>query len=290
MVECHENGRNSLVLTTRVAHVNSLSDSLKRKIPDVISLTGGMGTKKTAEVLQKISSIPENKPFVLVATGSFIGEGFDESRLDTLFLAMPVAWKGTLQQYAGRLHRLHKNKKDVQIYDYIDIHVRMLEKMYGKRLKSYSAIGYKAKVENISDSPTDIIFDEQSFFPVYLSDIENASKHVMIVSPFVTKKRVIQMMGYFENILKKQVKITIVTRPVNDFTETQKRTLEKIFSLLTDAGVNIVFKSKIHQKFAVIDGKIIWYGSINLLSFGYAKESIMRLKSGNISYELTKDM
>jgi len=112
----------------------------------------------------------------------------------------------------------------------------------------------------------------------------------MIVSPFVTKKRVIQMMGYFENILKKQVKITVVTRPVNDFTETQKRTLEKIFSLLTDAGVNIVFKSKIHQKFAVIDGKIIWYGSINLLSFGYAKESIMRLKSGNISYELTKDM
>jgi superfamily II DNA or RNA helicase len=290
VVECHKNGRNSLVLTGRLAHVNSLSDSLKRKIPNVISLTGGMGTKKTAEVLQKITSIPGNRPFVLVATGSFIGEGFDESRLDTLFLAMPVAWKGTLQQYAGRLHRLHKKKKDVQIYDYIDIHERMLENMYGKRLKGYSAIGYKAKVENISDSPTDIIFDEQSFFPVYLNDIENASKHVLIVSPFVTKKRVIQMMGYFENILKKQVKITVVTRPVNDFTETQKRTLEKIFSLLTDAGVNIVFKSKIHQKFVVIDGKIIWYGSINLLSFGHAKESIMRLLSGNISYELTKNI
>jgi phosphatidylserine/phosphatidylglycerophosphate/cardiolipin synthase-like enzyme len=181
-------------------------------------------------------------------------------------------------------------KIDVQIYDYIDIHVRMLERMYGKRLKGYSAIGYKAKVENISDSPTDIIFDEQSFFSVYLSDIENASKHVMIVSPFVTKKRVTQMMGYFENILKKQVKITIVTRPVNDFNENKKRTLENIFSILTDAGVNILFKSNIHQKFAVIDEKIIWYGSINLLSFGYSTESIMRLTSGNISYELTKNI
>lgn len=288
VVQCHKKGRNSLVLTARVAHVNTLTDMLKRKIPDVISLTGGMGTKKTAEILQKISSLSEKKPFVLIATGSFIGEGFDESRLDTLFLAMPVAWKGTLQQYAGRLHRLHKNKKDVQIYDYIDIHVRMLEKMYGKRLKGYSAIGYKAKIESISDSPTDIIFDEQSFFPVYVSDIENASKHVLIVSPFVTQKRVNQMMGSFKNILKKQVKITIVTRPFKDFNENKKITLEKIFSLLSDAGVNMVFKSNIHQKFAVIDEKIIWYGSINLLSFGYAQESIMRLRSGNISYELTK--
>lgn len=98
------------------------------------------------------------------------------------------------------------------------------------------------------------------------------------------------MMGYFENILRKQVKITIVTRPVKDFTETKKRTLENIFSSLTDAGVNIVFKSNIHQKFAVIDEKIIWYGSINLLSFGYSTESIMRLASGNISYELTKNI
>jgi hypothetical protein len=290
VVECYKNGRNSLVLTGRVAHVNKLSDMLKRKIPDVISLTGGMGTKRTTEILQKIASLHENKPFVLVATGSFIGEGFDESRLDTLFLAMPVAWKGTLQQYAGRLHRLHKKKQNVQIFDYIDIHVRMLERMYGKRLKGYTAIGYKAKVENISDSPTDIIFDEQSFFPVYLSDIEKASKHVLIVSPFVTRKRVTQMAGYFESILKKQVKVTIVTRPVNDFNENKKRTLENIYSILTDAGVKILFKSNIHQKFAVIDEKIIWYGSINLMSFGYSTESIMRLTSGNIAFELTKNI
>jgi len=290
VVECYENCRNSLVLTGRVAHVNSLSEILRRKIPDVISLTGGMGIKKTAEVFREISSIPANKPFVLVATGSFIGEGFDEPRLDTLFLAMPVAWKGTLQQYAGRLHRLYKVKRDVQIYDYVDIHVKMLEKMYGKRLKGYASIGYKAKVGNIPDSPTDIIFDKNSFFPVYLSDIENALKQVLIVSPFVTEKRVTQMMQHFHPILKRQVKIIIITRPVGAFKESRKIVLKKTFTILKDAGVQVLFKANIHQKFAVIDQKIAWYGGINLLSFGYSEESIMRLVSSSIAYELIKSI
>ena len=290
VVECYENGRNSLVLTGRVAHVNSLSEILKRRIPDVICLIGGMGAKKTAEVFGEISSIPVSKSFVLVATGSFIGEGFDEPRLDTLFLAMPVAWKGTLQQYAGRLHRLWEAKRDVQIYDYVDIHVRMLEKMYGKRLKGYASIGYKAKVGDVPDSPTDIIFDKNSFFPVYLNDIENASKQVLIVSPFVTEKRVTQMMQHFDPILKRQVRITVMTRPVVAFNENKKLSLERTFAILKDAGVQVLFKSNIHQKFAVIDQRIAWYGSINLLSFGYSEESIMRLMSSSIAYELTKSI
>ena len=290
VVECHKTGRNSLVLTGRVAHVKALSEVLIKKIPDVISLTGGMGIKKTAEAFEKISSISVNKPFVLVATGSFIGEGFDEPRLDTLFLAMPISWKGTLQQYAGRLHRLCRGKKDVQIYDYVDIHIKMLENMYGKRLKGYASIGYKAKAGNIPEMPTDIIFDKHSFFPTYLADIDNALKQVLIVSPFVTKKRVHQMMHHFNTILKKQVKITIITRPVEDFKENKKIILENIFTILKDAGVQVLFKSNIHQKFAIIDYKITWYGSINLLSFGYSEESIMRLASSSIAYELAKSI
>ncbi|MBU3953426.1 MAG: DEAD/DEAH box helicase family protein, partial [Proteobacteria bacterium] len=290
IVACYEKGRNSLVLTGRVSHVNSLSEILIKSIPDVISLTGGMGAKKTAQVLEKISSIPLKKPFVLVSTGSFIGEGFDEPRLDTLFLAMPISWKGTLQQYAGRLHRLYEDKKDVQIYDYVDIHVRMLENMYGKRLKGYASIGYKVKAGNVPDMPTDIIFDKHSFFAVYLTDIENALTQVLIVSPFITKKRVIQMMPHFDMLLKKQVRITIMTRPVEDFKEDKKLSLEAIFTLLKGAGVQVVFKSNIHQKFAIIDQKTTWYGSINLLSFGYSEESIMRLSSSTIAHELIKSL
>jgi hypothetical protein len=124
---------------------------------------GGMGTKETREILKRISATPTDKQLTLVATGKYIGEGFDEPRLDTLFLAMPISWKGTLQQYAGRLHRLFENKSEVQVYDYVDIHVRMLEKMYNKRLNGYAAIGYKAKGESIVSESIDIIFDKSNF-------------------------------------------------------------------------------------------------------------------------------
>lgn len=290
VVECYQKGRNSLILTGRVAHVDDLGETLKKRIPNVICLKGGMGVKKTANLMEELDSIPDTESFVLVATGSYIGEGFDEARLDTLFLAMPIAWKGTLQQYAGRLHRFSEHKKDVQIYDYVDIHVRMLEKMYGKRLKGYAAIGYKAKVTSLPEAPTNIIFNKDNFYPVYLQDIAMASKRLLIVSPFVTKKRMLQMAEHFQGILKSQVDITIITRPAHDFKEDRQSSLEKIFKSAEEIGVRLIFRSNIHQKFAIVDDKITWYGSINLLSFGHSEESIMRLESSSIAYELSQSI
>lgn len=226
----------------------------------------------------------------LIATGKYIGEGFDEPRLDTLFLAMPISWKGTLQQYAGRLHRLHENKDEVQIYDYVDIHVRMLERMYNKRLSGYAAIGYKAKGESSVIAHTDIIFDKNSFLPVYSNDIINAAKEVLIVSPFVTKRRVSQVLEYLSTSISKQVKTTIITRPPEDFKEKDIPALRAIIDVLKSASINLLYKSNIHQKFAVIDQRVVWYGSINLLSYGNAEESIMRLDSPNIASELIRSL
>ena len=286
VTRCHEAGRTSLVLTGHKAHVAELVKRIEKKVSRVFCLTGGMGDKETARVMADIQVTPPKEPFVIVSTGSYIGEGFDEPRLDTLFLAMPISWKGTLHQYAGRLHRICENKMEVQIYDYVDLHVRMLERMYGRRLKGYASIGYRTKVENFPDSPTNIIFDKDNFFPVYVKDIENASSSVTIVSPFVSKKRMLQMMAYFQTILRKQVRVTIMTRPAEDFSAGKKTILRDIFTLVEAAGIHLVQKSNIHQKFAVIDETITWYGSINLLSFGYSEESIMRLQSSSIACEL----
>ncbi|MBN1522592.1 MAG: DEAD/DEAH box helicase, partial [Candidatus Aureabacteria bacterium] len=156
VINSYENGRNCLVLTGRTAHVELLTKKLAERIPDVVALRGGLGNKETNALLEQVAATPSDKQLTLVATGKFIGEGFDEPRLDTLFLAMPVSWKGTLQQYAGRLHRIYENKKHVKIYDYVDIRVRMLEKMYTKRLTGYAAIGYKAQGERLEEA-TDII-------------------------------------------------------------------------------------------------------------------------------------
>jgi len=99
--------------------------------------------------------VPESAPRVILATGSYIGEGYDDARLDALFLAMPISWKGTLQQYVGRLHRLHDAKRVVRVYDYVDSNVLMLARMYARRIKGYSAIGYR-----ICNSPYQVIETE----------------------------------------------------------------------------------------------------------------------------------
>ena len=96
----------------------------------------------TNDDLEALKAIPDGAPRVLLATGRYIGEGFDDARLDTLFLALPVSWRGTIQQYAGRLHRLHDRKRAVTIVDYVDVRVPMLARMYQKRLLGYAAIGY----------------------------------------------------------------------------------------------------------------------------------------------------
>jgi superfamily II DNA or RNA helicase len=290
VVKNYENGRNCIVLTERTAHVELLTKSLSHRIPDVISLTGGMGAKEIREKMLQITDAPRDKQLTLVATGKFIGEGFDAPRLDTLFLAMPISWKGTLQQYAGRLHRLFENKTEVQIYDYIDVHVRMLEKMYNKRLSGYASIGYKAKGEGVDSDAIDIIFDKQSFLPVYCDDIINADREIIVVSPFISKKRTIQMLQYFSLALSKNVKVIVVTRPPDDLSQKNQSALHGALDLLKTAGVRLAFKANIHQKFAIMDQRLVWYGSINLLSFGHSEESMMRLDSPHIANKLIKSI
>lgn len=251
-----------------------------------ITLTGGMSAKERKAALERLSSIPAESNIVIVATGKFVGEGFDEPRLDTLFLAMPVAWKGTVQQYAGRLHRLYQNKSEVQIYDYVDVHVGVLERMYQKRLKGYASIGYSARGDSRPFESINTIFDNSNFLTVFSNDISSAKSDIVIVSPYVTKKRLSQMLSILMTGINNGAKLTVITRPETDYKERDRLTFEEMISSIKNTGASIIFKSNIHQKFAVIDQRIVWYGSINLLSFGNSEESIMRLDSLNIANEL----
>jgi len=288
VVTSNQQGRSCLVLTERTAHVKLLAKALSEKNPDVISLTGKMGTKETGEIFKRISETPVDRQLNLVATGKYIGEGFDEPRLDTLFLTMPISWKGTIQQYAGRLHRLFADKNEVQIYDYVDIQVKMLEKMYGRRLNGYASIGYKAKSGNVAANSIDIIFDNSSFLSVFNNDILAATREILIVSPFVTRRRTVQMLQHLEIAVRSGIRVVVITRPAEDYRETDQIALQGTMAILHDAGIHMIFRQNIHQKFAVTDQRIVWYGSINLLSFGSAEESIMRLESPSIANELMK--
>jgi superfamily II DNA or RNA helicase len=138
-----KDGFSPLLLTARTEHLKCFEKALVEQIDNVFVLRGGMGKKQRKSIAEALAAVSEGAPRVILATGSYIGEGFDDARLDTLFLAMPISWKGTLQQYVGRLHRLHDAKRVVRVYDYVDSNVPMLARMYARRLKSYSAIGYR---------------------------------------------------------------------------------------------------------------------------------------------------
>ena len=135
-------GRSPLVLTARKDHAERLAERLGRFARNVLFLRGGMGVKQRRAIMRRLEETPDTEERVLVATGRYIGEGFDDARLDTLFLAMPVAWRGTLAQYVGRLHRLHPAKREVRVYDYADEAVPLLMRMAQKRIRGYRNLGY----------------------------------------------------------------------------------------------------------------------------------------------------
>ncbi len=145
-----QDNRSPLLLTERTEHLHILNDLLRDKVKNIVILKGGMSKKQRDNVDEQLKNIGKDEERVILATGRYIGEGFDDARLDTLFLALPISWKGTIQQYAGRLHREYDGKKEVRIYDYLDGEVSMLTRMYKKRLRGYKSIGYEIiEPENI---------------------------------------------------------------------------------------------------------------------------------------------
>ncbi len=142
VVEAVRDGRSPLVLTERNDHLDRLASQLSGCIRHLLVLRGGMGKKQRQAVADHLALIPPDEDRVLLSTGKYIGEGFDDARLDTLMLTLPVSWRGTIAQYAGRLHRLYDSKREVRVYDYADLNVPMLARMFDRRCRGYEAVGY----------------------------------------------------------------------------------------------------------------------------------------------------
>ena len=130
------------MLTERNEHLDRLERSLAASICHLVVLRGGMGKRQRAAAAERLAVIPPDEGRFILATGRYLGEGFDDARLDTLFLTLPVSWRGTIAQYVGRLHRLYDGKRDVRVYDYADLNVPMLARMFDRRCRGYEAVGY----------------------------------------------------------------------------------------------------------------------------------------------------
>jgi len=258
VIACHKEARHCLVLSERTQHVNVLAALLEQQIDSVLILTGGKSDAEAKLQLEKVRQTPADQPLVLCATGKYIGEGFDEARLDTLFLTMPISWHGTLAQYAGRLHRLHENKHEVRIYDYIDHNAAMLEGMYHKRLKGYAALGYQVDTDHdVQGISSDLIYDQHSFQERFLADLCGARRSIVIVSPYVTLRRVRWLHSTLSFSKNKGVDISIITRPFSAFHGQTMRTAQVGIEAIQSLGVTLILREGIHQKHAIIDERVV---------------------------------
>jgi superfamily II DNA or RNA helicase len=143
VLAAYREGRKVLVLTERTEHLSLLREALRDDVEHCFVLHGRLSRKQRTAIFAEVDALDGSAPRVLLATGRLIGEGFDHAPLDTLVLAMPISWKGTLQQYAGRLHREHADKQDVRIYDYVENDQPQLARMWDKRQRGYRAMGYR---------------------------------------------------------------------------------------------------------------------------------------------------
>jgi superfamily II DNA or RNA helicase len=195
-----------------------------------VVLTGTSTAKEKREELQRLQVITSGEQLVIVATGKYVGEGFDYPRLDTLFLALPISWKGLVAQYAGRLHRENEGKKDVRIYDYIDIHEPVCDSMYRKRLKGYASIGYRIInketttlfgdiIDIVPDMKEGKIFNGKTFLTNYTSDLANSKRSILISSPKLYKVERNVVVKLLCELLCRGHEVLILTAQSNDQTE-----------------------------------------------------------------------
>jgi len=272
-----QHGRTPLVLTTRTAHVKVLTQMLLPFADNIIQLIGADSTKEKRSALQKLQSVSQSETLIIVATGKYIGEGFDYPRLDTLFLTMPISWKGNIEQYSGRLHREYKGKNEVQIYDYVDIRIPLCDSMYRKRLKGYMAAGY-GKQDNYSmqeDASSNLIYTRDNYERVFQKDLIAAKHSVVIAVPRIRYKYKPLIIEILSSLLRKGIEISVRFKE-NGYNETD----------LANMGIDVVCNNEQTLLCAIIDKSIVWYGNINFLSFISETSNIMRIVDHNIANEM----
>jgi superfamily II DNA or RNA helicase len=178
VIDAVRNGRSPLILTERNDHLDRFEQELATRVDHVVVLRAGMGKKQRHATDERLAAIPRNEGRVILATGKYVGEGFDDARLDTLFLTLPVSWRGTVAQYAGRLHRLYDGKREVRIYDYADLNVPMLARMFDRRCRGYEAIGYTILLpaSAVPGWPADVVLPSD---PVWKRDYSGSVRRLI---------------------------------------------------------------------------------------------------------------
>ena len=286
---CVKQGHTPLVLSKRKVQLNVLFEKVRDKADHVLVLTGGKKQSERKEIRERLSSIPESESLIILATGQYVGEGFNCSRLDTLFLAMPIAWDGNVEQYTGRLNRSYEGKSKVTVIDYVDHHIEMFANMYNKRLRAYKRIGYELSQDAKRKPDERYFYDCETYSDAFQNDVINAKAEVIICSPYVSAAGSESLLRSYAGMKNKSASISLITYPVTHYSDDIKGRIEKIHNKLIMAGIKVLFADGIPSRYAVIDKEILWYGSMSLVSNIKEDDDEMRIVNRSVAKALIED-
>ena len=285
--QCVDGGRTPVILSKYVEHSQRLYQRLINYADKVFLLSGRNSKKEHKEILKQMNQVTPEESMILVATGKLIGEGFDYPRLDTLIMATPVAWKGVVEQYAGRLNRDYVGKKSVIIYDYVDSHISMFDRMYHKRLKAYKQIGYDIFSGTGAQKQTaNAIFDIDNYTDIYQNDLLTAEKEIIISSPAISGKKVYDMIHLLREKQERGIKIVIVTWKPDCYGYGDSVYWQEQQERMRKAGFEMNLVEDYCEHYCVIDRQVVWYGSMNFLGKEDAEDNLMRIVDGKVANEL----
>ena len=270
-------GRTPIILTNLTSHVRILAELLRPHAAHVVSLVGADSAKEKRMTMEKLGNIPASESLVIVATGKYIGEGFDYPRLDTLFLALPISWKGNIAQYAGRLHRDYAGKQEVRIYDYIDIRVPLCDSMYRKRLKGYASVGYGVTkpTEGNCVSKPELIYDGQTFSEPFRQDLLAAKHSIVISCQKIKFKYAPRLLYLLRDLMTNGIEIVVWVKE-QGYSENELR----------ENSVEVQCDENLSVQCAIIDKSIVWYGSINFFGYNTEENNVLRIVDSSIANEL----
>ena len=284
---CVSEGRTPVVLSRYKDHSEKLYKRLKSYADYVFLMTGNNSKKEHRKIFEQMRQVGNDESMILVATGSLVGEGFDFPRLDTLFMATPVSFRGVVEQYAGRLNRDYVGKENVIIYDYVDNHIPMFDNMYMKRLKAYKQIGYQISGGLKACKQTvNAIYDGDDYRETFNKDLFDADKNIIISSPAISGPKVYELIRMLKEKQEEGVQITIVTWTPDSYGFGDASYWMQLHEDMRKAGFYIKTVEEYCDRFAVIDQEVVWYGNINLLAKDKIDDSIMRVMSKEIAGEL----
>lgn len=280
-LEVSSNGRHPLILSKRKKHAEELFRLLNDRRHEPILLTGEIGAKERKAILNSLPGF-EHEHRIIVATESLLSEGFDLSYLDTLFIATPISWDGSVTQQVGRLHRSHEGKHQVEIFDYIDLSIPMLARMYQKRLKTYAKLGYEIYSAEDSEQPDyNILIEPANAIEALIKDIAGATKSAFIAASYASAACLTKLTATLAGAAARGITLEVyVASPPRDDAK----------AIFAEMNVDYSVKAKGRLCAAVIDEETVWYGTIPLLAFPKKEDRSIRFKSNEVAAEFLSEI